>query len=71
MGEAKRRKEVLGEEYGKETKILPWIPITKSQAQTSVKLANRLAGIGIGLMVVSWIIIRFIGPSFGWWQIYG
>ncbi|MGD1871800.1 MAG: DUF2839 domain-containing protein [Mastigocoleus sp.] len=70
MGEAKRRKMALGEQYGKEARILPWIPITKSQAQTSVKVANRLAGIGIALTVVAWITIRFIGPSFGWWQTY-
>ena len=29
MGEAKRRKEILGEKYGQEQSILPWLPITK------------------------------------------
>ncbi|TAF12474.1 MAG: DUF2839 family protein, partial [Nostocales cyanobacterium] len=26
MGEAKRRKEKLGDKYGEETRILPWVP---------------------------------------------
>ncbi len=33
MGEAKRRKNAMGENYGQETPILPWVPITKSQAE--------------------------------------
>ena len=69
MGEAKRRKAVLGDKYGQEAQIFPWLPITKSQAQQLVKLSNRAAGIGIGLMVASWITVRFIGPAFGWWQV--
>jgi hypothetical protein len=69
MGEAKRRKTALGEEYGQDTRILPWIPITKSQAEQFVSLTTRGAWIGIGLMVVAWITIRFIGPAFGWWQV--
>ncbi|MCX7594139.1 MAG: DUF2839 domain-containing protein [Fischerella sp.] len=71
MGEAKRRKIALGENYGKsqQTRILPWVPITKSQAELFVKWTNRGAWIGIGLMVVAWVTIRFIGPAFGWWQV--
>lgn len=69
MGEAKRRKAVLGDKYGQEAQIFPWLPITKSQAQQLVKLSNRAASIGIGLMVASWITVRFIGPAFGWWQV--
>lgn len=71
MGEAKRRRETLGEKYGQEAYILPWIPVTKSQAQAFVKTSNRVAGVGIGFLVVWWIIIRFIGPSLGWWQLQG
>ena len=33
MGEAKRRKEALGEQYGQEAKFISWLPITKSQSQ--------------------------------------
>ncbi|HCF30495.1 MAG TPA: hypothetical protein DEV81_25595 [Cyanobacteria bacterium UBA11049] len=69
MGESKRRKTALGEKYGQETQIFPWLPITKSQAQQLVDWSNRIARIGIGLLVVSWVTVRFIGPAFGWWQV--
>ncbi|BAZ91110.1 DUF2839 domain-containing protein [Cylindrospermopsis curvispora] len=69
MGEAKRRKNSMGENYGQETPILPWVPITKSQAELFVKITTRGAWIGIGTMVAIWVTIRFIGPAFGWWQV--
>lgn len=69
MGESKRRKVALGEKYGQETQIFPWLPITKSQAQQLVDWSNGAAKIGIGLLVVSWVTVRFIGPAFGWWQV--
>ncbi|PPS40628.1 DUF2839 domain-containing protein [Chroococcidiopsis sp. TS-821] len=69
MGEAKRRKAALGENYGKEAQILPWLPITKSQAQQFSKWSNRGAWLGIGFLVIWWVTVRFIGPAFGWWQV--
>ncbi len=69
MGEAKRRKTTLGETYGQETRILSWVPITKTQGEQFVTWTTRGAWIGIGLMVVGWATIRFIGPAFGWWQV--
>jgi hypothetical protein len=69
MGEAKRRKTALGEKYGQEETILPWLRITKSQADTFYQWTTRGAWIGIGTLVVVWITIRFIGPAFGWWSI--
>ncbi|WP_199247224.1 DUF2839 domain-containing protein [[Phormidium] sp. ETS-05] len=69
MGESKRRKEALQDKYGKEKTILPWMPITKSQAEQFVKWSTTGAWIGIGLLVAWWITVRFIGPSFGWWQV--
>lgn len=72
MGEAKRRKNTLGEEYGQDTtKILPWVPITKTQASQFVSITTRGAWVGIGMMVVVWVTIRFIGPAFGWWETVG
>ena len=70
MGEAKRRKAALGENYGKEETILPWLPITKTQAQQFVTWTTRGAWIGIGLMIALWFTVRFIGPAFGWWEVY-
>ncbi|BAY27090.1 hypothetical protein NIES2100_69110 [Calothrix sp. NIES-2100] len=69
MGEAKRRKNTLGENYGQDTRILPWVPISKSQAELFVSWTTRAAWIGIVGMVVAWVTIRFIGPAFGWWQV--
>ncbi|KAB8319176.1 DUF2839 family protein [Tolypothrix campylonemoides VB511288] len=70
MGEAKRRKAALGEKYGQDTtRILPWVPITKTQAEKLVKLSTRLTWVGIGALVVAWVTVRFIGPAFGWWQV--
>ncbi|MGB3496340.1 MAG: DUF2839 domain-containing protein [Elainellaceae cyanobacterium] len=69
MGDAKRRKDILGDQYGKESNILPWLPIKKSQAQDFVKLSSRGAWVGIGLLVAAWVTVRFIGPSLGLWQI--
>ncbi len=71
MGDSKRRKENLGEKYGQEQPILPWLPIKKSQAQQFVQLSTRGAWIGIGGLVLYWAVVRFIGPSMGWWEISG
>lgn len=69
MGEAKRRKELLGDKYGQKPNVLPGLPVTKGQAEKFVKWSTQGAWIGIGLLVVYWITVRFLGPSLGWWQI--
>lgn len=71
MGEAKRRKTKLGEQYGQEARILPWIPITKAQGEAFVTWTTRGAWVGIGIMIVAWVTVRFIGPAFGWWEVVG
>jgi hypothetical protein len=70
MGEAKRRKAALGEDYGKEARILPWLPITKSQSEQFLAITTKGAWIGIGVMATAWFTVRFIGPAFGWWKVY-
>ncbi|MCU0535515.1 MAG: DUF2839 domain-containing protein [Hydrococcus sp. Prado102] len=69
MGDSKRRKAALGEKYGQEEKILPWLPITKTQADQFYKVTTRGAWIGIGAMAAVWVTIRFVGPAFGWWDV--
>ncbi|MEG3872054.1 DUF2839 domain-containing protein [Microcoleus sp. Pol11C2] len=69
MGEAKRRKESIGDEYGKEERIVPWLPITKTQSEDFVKWTSRGSWIGISVLVAWWIVVRFVGPSAGWWQV--
>ena len=69
MGEAKRRKEALGEEYGQESRMLSWLPITKSQSQKFMQWTTTGAWTGIGLLIFAWLTVRLIGPAFGWWQV--
>lgn len=69
MGESKRRKAALGEQYGKEEKILPWLPFTKKQAEEAYKVTTKGAWVGIGVLAAIWFIIWFIGPAFGWWMV--
>lgn len=71
MGESKRRKAALGEKYGLESeRILPWVPITKSQAEKFIKITSTGAWFGIGIMIAAWFTVRFIGPAFGFWEVY-
>ena len=69
MGESKRRKESIGDEYGKEERIVPWLPITKTQSQDFVKWTSRGSWIGISLLVAWWVVVRFVGPAAGWWVV--
>ncbi len=69
MGEAKRRKQTMGQQYGQEEKMVSWLPITKNQSQQFIEITTKASWFGIGLLVVVWVTIRFIGPGFGWWQI--
>jgi Protein of unknown function (DUF2839) len=71
MGESKRRKEILGGDYGKEERFLPWVPLTKKQGEQFVNITTTGAWVGIGLLVTAWVIIRFVGPALGWWQLPG
>ncbi len=68
MGEAKRRKKSLGDDYGKEERLYSWFPLTKKQAQQAYDLTTKGAWVGIALMVAIWLIVRIIGPGFGWWE---
>lgn len=69
MGEAKRRKQNMKEQYGQEEKIVSWLPITKNQSQQFIEITSKASWLGIGLLVAVWVTIRFIGPGLGWWQI--
>ena len=69
MGESKRRKQSIGDEYGKEQRIVAWLPITKTQSEDFVKWTSRGSWIGISLLVAWWIVVRFVGPAAGWWVV--
>lgn len=69
MGEAKRRKQALGDKYGRTNTIVPWLGISQQRAEQIYRWTMRGTWIGIGVMVALWVTIRFIGPAFGWWQL--
>lgn len=69
MGEAKRRQETLGEDYGTESKIVSWFPLTKSQLQKIYDLVMKGSWIGVFIVLAYWFVVRFIGPALGWWEL--
>ncbi|HJN34954.1 MAG: DUF2839 domain-containing protein [Prochlorococcus sp.] len=75
MGEARRRTlKGLPPRQQKAKKddsprIFSWLPLTKNQATRVVEVSTRGAWIGIGALVVFWIVVRFIGPAAGWWTL--
>jgi Protein of unknown function (DUF2839) len=72
MGESKRRKEQLGDKYGEEKSSLlglPGLSFGKADSEKFVQWTTRGAWIGIFVLGGGWVFIRFIGPSFGWWDV--
>ena len=76
MGEAKRR-EKLGlpprdlninkKVVDNSPRIIDWLPVTEKQKDKFIKLSIRASWIGIILLILLWIVVRFIGPAAGWW----
>ena len=50
-------------------RVAPWLPLTQNQAEQFVRLTTRGAWVGIGTLVIFWVIVRFIGPAAGWWAL--
>jgi len=69
MGESKRRKDALGEKYGQESYILPWLPLTKSQSKDFMKWTTRGSWMGIAVLALIWVTVLFIGPAMKWWEV--
>ena len=75
MGEAKRKKDLglsSGNVYKKadidnSPRIIEWIPITVNQKDQFIKVSIRAGWVGIAILILLWIIVRFIGPAAGWW----
>ena len=75
MGEAKRRKS-LGlpprevpkkKEIDDSPRVIDWLPITENQKDYFIRLSIRASWLGIALLILLWIVVRFIGPAAGWW----
>ena len=75
MGEAKRRKTlglppreiVAKKEIDDSPRIFKWLPITENQKNYFIKFSIRAGWVGIALLILLWIVVRFIGPAAGWW----
>ena len=75
MGEANRRKKlgisprtnVSVRNTDNSPRLIEWLPITRKQKDDFIKLSIRSSWIGIGLLILLWIVVRFIGPAAGWW----
>jgi Protein of unknown function (DUF2839) len=67
----KRASADRAEQSRLEEKILPWTSITRKQADQFVSITTTGAWVSIGILVLFWVTIRFIGPSLGWWVLTG
>ena len=73
MGEARRRSEQGLKPRSKKNprsespRIVSWFPVTQAQRDQFIQLSIRAGWIGIGALVILWIIVRFVGPAAGWW----
>ena len=73
MGEARRRSDQgLPPRQSKGLKdssprVVSWLPITQKQKNQFYSITQRGAWVGIGAVVILWIVVRIIGPAAGWW----
>ena len=75
MGEAKRRKDLglppkkklMSLSNDKSPRLFEWLPITENQKDNFIKITIKGGWVGIGLLVLLWIVVRFIGPALGLW----
>tara|TARA_Y100001968_G_scaffold256376_1_gene242707 strand:- start:227 stop:466 length:240 start_codon:yes stop_codon:yes gene_type:complete len=52
---------------GKSPRIVSWFPVTQEQRDQFIQLTIRGSWLGIGALVLFWLIVRFVGPALGWW----
>ena len=73
MGEARRKSQKgLQPSNNKNRKnhsprIVSWFPVTQAQRDQFIQLSIRGGWVGIVLLVVFWLVVRFVGPAAGWW----
>ncbi len=73
MGEARRRAtkglppRSLNSKSDQSPRIVSWLPITQKQKEQFYAITIRGGWIGIGMLLLLWIVVRFVGPAAGWW----
>ena len=75
MGEARRRASKGLPPRNPKTssdsseRVVSWLPLTKQQTSQFMAITTRGAWVGIGALVVFWVVVRFVGPAAGWWTL--
>ena len=77
MGEAKRRKSLglsppknnTNIKSNESSRLFEWLPLTINQRDRLIKLSIKVSWLGIGGLVILWVVVRFIGPAAGWWTL--
>ena len=75
MGEAKRRKKLglpprdvsFAKNVDSSPRLISWLPFTENQKNSFIKLSIKAGWFGIALLILLWVVVRFIGPAAGWW----
>ena len=77
MGEARSRvdqglpprqkKSIAKDKQDDSPRIISWLPITQNQRDQFYSTTIRGGWIGIGIVVLLWVVVRFVGPAAGWW----
>ncbi len=77
MGEARRRaqeglmpqKSQQNKQNRKNTspRIISWLPITEKQRTQFIDITIKGGWVGIGALVLVWLVVRILGPAAGWW----
>ncbi len=77
MGEARRRAQegLLPRQTKSKTmnkvddspRIIEWLPVTQKQRDQFFDISVKAGWVGIGVLVLIWVVVRFIGPAAGWW----
>ena len=77
MGEAKRRKNLglppkenkVKSNIDRSPRVFEWLPLTINQRDSLLKLSIKASWLGIGGLIILWLVVRFIGPALGWWEL--
>ena len=73
MGEARRRVEQglppreRKTQQGDTGRFFSWLPSAENPREQFYSITKVGAWVGIGLLAVVWIVVRFVGPAAGWW----
>ena len=63
-----RKRKIKAKKRGDESpRIFPWLPVTQKQRDQFFDISIKAGWVGIGALVLIFVVVRFIGPAAGWW----